>query len=121
MAFKELLLNSKIASRNIGHLLFQLVFWIPYGIPIVATIGHPSDGVNVILCGLRIFEKYTRVVVKLEHNYWTLNTVVKGICMTKASNPAKIGLVEMSTDLAQAGGSCFWREVDDKFLHDLEK
>jgi len=54
---------------------------------------------NMKLCGFTICQKYTGVVIKLDNDDGALNTVVKGVGVAVAPDPAKASFVEPALDV----------------------
>ena len=88
---------------------------------VVATIGGPHQGVDVKFGGQVIGEKNARMVIKLGHNHWTLDAVVKSVVILSPPNPGEIGLIQAILNLLHP---CFvgsGRQGFNEGLHQIQE
>lgn len=76
---------------------------------------------NMAFCRLRIEQKYPAMVIKLQTDDRTLNTIIERIFISIPSNPGEICLTEMFFDLRQTGGEDGIRKYFVKGPNDREK
>ena len=62
---------------------------------VISTIGRSHQGVDMKFCRQGVGEEHTRVVIKFSHDHGTLNAIVKRVVLLGATDPRKIGLVQV--------------------------
>lgn len=78
------------------------MYLLSNGLPIITCIRRPHNRMCMKLLRLRVVQKHSRMVIKLQYHHRALNPKVERIVIAITPNPAEVRLLEMLFDLFQA-------------------
>lgn len=89
---------------------------------VVVAIGSADDHVDVIPVRLLVLrERLTPLVVELDDDDGTMDTVVEDAVFFYAAHPGKVGLLEMPLHLFHFYSSMTWPDAADMNLNEAEQ
>jgi hypothetical protein len=93
--------NCSLSPYFLSSFLFPQSQQLP---SIIIPVRSADKRMNMALCRLRIEQKDPTMIIKLQTNDGTLNTIVERIFISIPSDPGEICVAEMFFDLCQTGG-----------------